>query len=476
MYAQLMLEELRKVIPSFLVARRPPRRGGAWTDYLAKTRDDTGDLVPRIFADDEPEPAGRVTLARLGSRRRGQGARRDLLPAHEPARGAAARPGAPAPRRRPHRARARVRGGAQQPPAQARARVRAHRLPLRRARRLRRVPRPAAAPDADDRVAAAHTAPRLRDARAGASKPGSTHALRRRDGTLGRRSTTCSSSRSRSRPRTRCHSAYRMRYVMQMNAREAMHLCELRSSPQGHPTYRRIAQEMHRQIAEQAGHRAIAAAMRLRRPRNVAISNVSTRSARPKRDASSAAERHALRHVVLVAQSLTEHRRASRAEFIADFACRLTMHRRALVLVIRRAPRLDSNGVAEAYYRRPGNTAGRELRRMPCRGRGERRGFGGCPGGLSRERCDNPSASGRPGHPAAPTVSWTRPPTPSPPPTPRCRGPVVRLHRTASPALYSAPPRGCAVRNVEREAFRRHRGRLQACSPFPPLARRHRTR
>ena len=55
--------------------------------------------------------------------------------------------------------------------------------------------------------------------------------------------------------------AYRMRYVMQMNAREAMHLCELRSSPQGHPSYRRIAQSMHRLIAEQAGHRAIAAAM-----------------------------------------------------------------------------------------------------------------------------------------------------------------------------------------------------------------------
>jgi thymidylate synthase ThyX len=56
--------------------------------------------------------------------------------------------------------------------------------------------------------------------------------------------------------------AYQMRYVMQMNAREAMHLCELRSSPQGHPSYRRIAQSMHRLIAEQAGHRAIGAAMK----------------------------------------------------------------------------------------------------------------------------------------------------------------------------------------------------------------------
>jgi thymidylate synthase ThyX len=55
--------------------------------------------------------------------------------------------------------------------------------------------------------------------------------------------------------------AYRIRYVLQMNAREAMHVCELRSSTQGHPAYRRVAQEMHRQIAHVAGHHAIAAAM-----------------------------------------------------------------------------------------------------------------------------------------------------------------------------------------------------------------------
>ena len=56
--------------------------------------------------------------------------------------------------------------------------------------------------------------------------------------------------------------AYRIRFVMQMNAREAMHLIELRSGPQGHPTYRRIAQTMHDLIEKTAGHRAIAAAMR----------------------------------------------------------------------------------------------------------------------------------------------------------------------------------------------------------------------
>ena len=55
--------------------------------------------------------------------------------------------------------------------------------------------------------------------------------------------------------------AYRVRYAMQMNAREAMHLIELRSSPQGHPSYRTVAQDMHHLIGDVAGHRAIAEMM-----------------------------------------------------------------------------------------------------------------------------------------------------------------------------------------------------------------------
>jgi thymidylate synthase ThyX len=56
--------------------------------------------------------------------------------------------------------------------------------------------------------------------------------------------------------------AYRVRFYMDMNAREAMHVIELRSAPQGHPAYRRVCQRMHTLIAEQAGHRAIAESMR----------------------------------------------------------------------------------------------------------------------------------------------------------------------------------------------------------------------
>jgi len=55
--------------------------------------------------------------------------------------------------------------------------------------------------------------------------------------------------------------AYRIRFYMHMNAREAMHVIELRTAPQGHPAYRRVCQTMHRLISDQAGHRAIAAAM-----------------------------------------------------------------------------------------------------------------------------------------------------------------------------------------------------------------------
>jgi thymidylate synthase ThyX len=55
--------------------------------------------------------------------------------------------------------------------------------------------------------------------------------------------------------------AYRIRFYMDMDAREAMHVIELRTSPQGHASYRRICQLMHTAIGQVAGHRAIADAM-----------------------------------------------------------------------------------------------------------------------------------------------------------------------------------------------------------------------
>ena len=43
--------------------------------------------------------------------------------------------------------------------------------------------------------------------------------------------------------------AYRMRWRIKLNLREVYHLVELRSSRQGHHSYRIIAQEMYRQIS-----------------------------------------------------------------------------------------------------------------------------------------------------------------------------------------------------------------------------------
>jgi thymidylate synthase ThyX len=54
---------------------------------------------------------------------------------------------------------------------------------------------------------------------------------------------------------------YLVRFRLELNAREAMHLLELRSQASGHPHYRTVAQEMHRAIRNIAGHRRVAEAM-----------------------------------------------------------------------------------------------------------------------------------------------------------------------------------------------------------------------
>jgi thymidylate synthase ThyX len=77
--------------------------------------------------------------------------------------------------------------------------------------------------------------------------------------------------------------AYRIRFYMEMNAREAMHVIELRSAPQGHPAYRRIAQTMHRLIAERAGHRALAAAMSFADHSEVALERLEAERAAERR-------------------------------------------------------------------------------------------------------------------------------------------------------------------------------------------------
>ena len=53
---------------------------------------------------------------------------------------------------------------------------------------------------------------------------------------------------------------YRMRWYIKMNLREAYHFCELRSMRQGHPDYRKVAQDMH--VLLQKTHPLLASGMK----------------------------------------------------------------------------------------------------------------------------------------------------------------------------------------------------------------------
>jgi thymidylate synthase ThyX len=44
--------------------------------------------------------------------------------------------------------------------------------------------------------------------------------------------------------------AFHVRWYFRANLREVYHLCELRTTPQGHPDYRWVAQEMFKRVSE----------------------------------------------------------------------------------------------------------------------------------------------------------------------------------------------------------------------------------
>src|SRR5664280_1482537 len=62
-YSQLMLDELRKVIPSFLKRIDVPERGVAWTQYLEESRGATRDVLASLIDDlSTVEPEEKVRL------------------------------------------------------------------------------------------------------------------------------------------------------------------------------------------------------------------------------------------------------------------------------------------------------------------------------------------------------------------------------------------------------------------------------
>ncbi|MBI5628107.1 MAG: FAD-dependent thymidylate synthase [Candidatus Rokubacteria bacterium] len=260
-YAGLMLVELRTVIPAFLQRLERPERGGVWSQYLRETREATAALARRVLDAIPPEPRREVTLTdwdpdgEVKVVAAALYASSDLpddqllaicrkLPTEERERVLAAYVGRRENRRhKPGRAFERtvyrfdVLGdyGAFRD-------LQRHRLLTLEWQPLS--PRHGhVTPEGIEEAGALADWTRvmdesaaLHDALTGAGlAPAAPYAVAM---------------------------AYRVRYYIEMNAREAMHMIELRTAPQGHPAYRRICQAMHRLIAEQAGHRALAAALR----------------------------------------------------------------------------------------------------------------------------------------------------------------------------------------------------------------------
>ena len=281
-YADLMLAELRKVIPAFLVRVDRPDRGGRWSAYLADCRSAVAAEGERVTAGIAPEPRAEVTLtdfdpdAEVKVVAAALYAVTDLpddqllalarrLPASERLSVLNAYAGTRANRRhKPGRAfeRACYRFDVLTDYGAFRD--------LQRHRLLTLEWQPLSTrhgytePEAIEEIGALGDWQRVMEASADLYE-------RVRDATL---------------PDVAPYAvamAYRVRFYIEMNAREAMHLIELRTAPQGHPAYRRVCQQMHRLIAEQAGHRAIAGAMVFTDHSAVELERLKAESARLRR-------------------------------------------------------------------------------------------------------------------------------------------------------------------------------------------------
>ncbi len=262
-YADLMLNELRKVIPSFLKRVDLDDRGVAWSAYLESTAARPWTTVAeRLFPATTPvDPAPLVRLVDFDPDAEVKLVAAMLyphLPLPEDQIERRVRAMSVDDRLAVMRAYVGERTNRRHKPGRALERIG---LPLRRGGRLRRLPRPATPPDAHHRVAArsppTSASPGPRRSTPPARRPRSTTPWSARPS-----STRPWSSASRPRRPTPCRWPTRCGSCMQMNAREAMHLLELRTTPQGHPAYRLVGQEMHRLIAEEAGHHAVAEMMR----------------------------------------------------------------------------------------------------------------------------------------------------------------------------------------------------------------------
>jgi thymidylate synthase ThyX len=261
-YADLMLEELRKVIPSFLRRVDVTERGGAWSSYLATNRSALREVASRVLADDETSQLAdsKVTLVDYDPDGEVKAIAAMLYSAsHLPETVIEDQVRAMSVDDRIAVVRAYVgeRGNRRHKPGRALERT-SYRFDvlsdygafrdLQRHRLLTIEWQDLSPRHGFVRPESVADAGAMEQFDAAMATSAELHRL--------------VAERFPAQASYAVALAYRVRYVMQMNAREAMHLIELRSAPQGHPSYRVVAQDMHHLIAEGAGHRAIAEMMR----------------------------------------------------------------------------------------------------------------------------------------------------------------------------------------------------------------------
>jgi thymidylate synthase ThyX len=260
LYGEMMLTELRKVIPSFLKRLDVPERGGAWVEYLAQTRGATRELLRNTWREsDEPEAAESVRLVDFdpeGERRIVEAIAFEMTTMSEAE--IVRRVGELNELERRHLLRSYV-------GARRNRRHRPGRAFERTDYRFELVTDYGAFRDLQrHRMLTVEWQALGTDL--GYDVPEVVHEAglaNRFEESLGR-SAELHRDLAAEMPEQAPYAvalAFRIRYTLQLNAREAMHLIELRSGPQGHPSYRRVAQEMARQIREVAGHQGIADAL-----------------------------------------------------------------------------------------------------------------------------------------------------------------------------------------------------------------------
>ncbi len=258
-YAALMLDELRKVIPSFLRRVDLPDRGGAWSAYLADTRAAMEEVAARLFAGTQPEPRPTVSLVDFDPDGEDKVLTAMLYPYTSLPEGQVAT----AVRRMTNderlavvRAYAGERTNRRHKPGRALERTDYRFDVLADYGAFRDLQR--------HRMLTIEWQSLTPDHGYDIPEPIIDSGL---DGPYAdslERSRELHAALATRYPQQAAYAvalAFKVRFVMQFNAREAMHLLELRTSQQGHPSYRAVCQEMHRLIAEQAGHRAIAELM-----------------------------------------------------------------------------------------------------------------------------------------------------------------------------------------------------------------------